>query len=157
MAQTFQTISTGDPWVKGETYKLIYDVDHIQLFGMTLPDELVPDAIREAIAKRQIDQMVTKLQDDPRLKVLGYEYYGQTFSIDVLAIQNPFPVAVVVVGIIALAILFGIALVTREIKQLVESANELAKTIGPLGTNAIIFAVVGIIVLGLVLTAKSYV
>jgi len=148
MEQTFQTISTGDSWVKGETYRLVFDVEHVKLFGVTLPDELLPDFVREQIAAKQIDAMVTKLQDDPKLRVLAYEYAGTTFSVDVLAIENPFPVALIVGGIIALALLFGVALVMREAKQLVDAGTKLAKTIGPLGTNLGIVTIAAVVLIG---------
>ena len=148
MPQIFQTISTGDPWVKGETYRLIFDVDHVKLFGVNLPDELIPDYVHDQLAAKQIDAMVQKLQDDPKMRVLAYEYAGTTFSIDVLSVQNPFIVYAIVGGIIALALLFGIALVMREAKQLVDSGSHLAETVGPIGTNVGIVTIAAVVLIG---------
>lgn len=130
-------VSTGDQWVTGTSYRLTYAVDHIQLFGWDVPDELIPDATREYLAKKQIDQTVTKLESDPRWEVQGYEYYGTTFTIDLVARDNPFPIALVVVGIIGVALLFGIALVISKVEAVVESVGTTADKLGPVGKFSI--------------------
>jgi hypothetical protein len=148
MATKFIPSSTGEQWISGTTYRITYDVDHIKLFGITLPDELVPETVREYLARKQVSQTVDKLSSDPRFDVLGYEYFGRTFVVTLLARDNPFPIGIVVGGIIALALIFGIALVTKSVEKLVIAIGDVIEKAGPLAFTSISIAVLAAVGIG---------
>lgn len=148
MPTVFVPSSTSDQWITGHVYRITYDVDHIKLFGWDVPDELIPDSIREYLQKKQINQTIERMRDDPRYEVLGYQYEGRTFTVDLLARDNPIPVGLIVGAVIALALLFGIALVTTKVEKLVDSTDKLVNDIGPVGTTLGIGTIAAIVGLG---------
>jgi len=151
----FENVSTASPWVKGSTYQIVYKVDHIKLFGVIVPDVLIPNAVRERLAKKQISQVIEKLTNDPRYEIISYDYNGETFSITAIARENPFPIGVVVVAIIGFALIFGIALTTREVSKLVDSADTLVTDVGPVGTTLAIGTVSAIVLVGAFMFLKT--
>jgi len=113
--------SVTDQWIKGHEYEFSYDVSHFKILGVEIPIE----SWKRSAFERQAAQLQTQVRSDSRWTLLesraNYDAMNVTFR--VRALVNPFPIAIIVGAIAAIAILYGLTMVVSRVTEFVESGN----------------------------------
>lgn len=122
---SYKRISIDDSWVKGNTYQMVFTLDHIKFLGITIPDSLLPEAMQDYLLKKQLEQTLAALATDQKLQITNYTLQNREVTLTVFALENPFPIAYIVAGIVGAAIVYGLYLTISEVRMLVSPITDI--------------------------------
>jgi hypothetical protein len=117
-----ENLSTNDPWVKGEKYKVTY-----RKRWALLP-----------VAPGTVDRIIEQTAMDPRLKILNWTWDGSKLVLELEAIENPIPIGIIVLAVIGVAGIYGLALALEGVAKV---THDVAGS--PLGTGIGLWLAVG--------------